>query len=67
MQILADREALQKEIDQLMAWIKETEKQLKSPLKLRLKPHDVVKQLDKVRATEIRNVPYSWKSFKIYS
>ena len=48
-QILAEREELQQDIDKLMSWIKDTEKQLKAPLKLRFKSEDVEKQLEKMK------------------
>ena len=48
-QILAEREALQQDVDKLMSWIKDTEKQLKAPLKLRFKSEEVEKQLEKMK------------------
>ena len=48
-QILTEREELQQDIDKLMSWIKDTEKQLKAPLKLRFKSKDVEKQLEKMK------------------
>ena len=48
-QILAEREELQQDIDKLMSWIKDTEKQLKAPLKLRFKSEDVEKQLENMK------------------
>ena len=48
-QILAEREELQQDTDKLMSWIKDTEKQLKAPVKLRFKSEDVEKQLEKMK------------------
>ena len=47
--MLAEREALQQDTDKMMSWIRETEKQLKAPLKVRLKSEDLQNQLDKAR------------------
>ena len=48
-QILAERGALQQDIDKLTSWIKDTEKQLKAPLKLCFKSEEVEKQLEKLK------------------
>ena len=52
-QIVAEREELQQDIDALMSWIKDTEKQLKAPLKLRFKSEDVEKQLEKMKELQV--------------
>ncbi len=39
---------MQQDTDRLLVWLRETEKQLKSPLKLRLKSEDLAHQLGKM-------------------